>query len=251
MKKFILPLFASALFILYACNSRNSRPGNMGETNTESVNSINRDKTISFMGIKLGTPNNKYKSIIDSLDNVLSTDLPDAITYSCLGSGNGSLFDNPSEKNIGTFMASIINENNEKYNGWGIAASDGDSITKIHYIIYQPDYVDSIYVCLKSLYEKQYGSPDEEYEKKGSAMCNIGCIWNFTHNQRIYLNKSIANIGWTHGYQRVEIVYKDMNPIQKQEERARKEREKEKQDSIDVVNKERQNNAQEKKIQQI
>ena len=245
MKKFILPFLASALFLLNACNYRHA---NIEDTNSE--NAINRDKIISFMGIKLGTPNNKYKSIIDSLDNVLSTDLPDAIKYSCLGSGNGSLFDNPSEKNIGTFLASIINENYEKYDGWGIVASDGDSITKIHYIIYQPDYVDSIYVCLKSLYEKQYGSPDEEYQKEGS-MCNIGCIWNFAHNQRIYLNKSIANIDWTHSFQRVEIVYQDMNPIQKQEEQARKEREKEKQDSIDAVTKERQNNAQEKKIQQI
>lgn len=247
MKKFILPLLASALFLFDACNSR---PTSMGDTNTKNTNGINRDKKIAFMGIKLGTPNNNFESIIDSIDNLVPTDLPDLIRRLLLPS-NSSLFDNPYENHVGTFFSSIIDGNNEKYSGWGIAISDGDSITKIHYIIHESLLIDSIFDGLKSLYVKQYGVPDDEYSKEDIAMTNIGCYWDFKHNQRIYLNKCDSHSGLTDIFQRVEIVYQDMNSIQRQEERAKKEREKERQDSIDAVKQEKIRNAQEKEGQQI
>lgn len=249
MKKYFLFLIPITLFVLIACNYR---PANMEDkTNTTNLNRVNREKTISFLGIKLGTPNNRYQSILDSTENVLTTDLPDVIRYRCLGSGNCSIFYNPYEEYVGTFFATLIDGNNKKYSGWGIAVTDGDSITKVHYIIPEPLNIDSIYDGLKLLYEKQYGDPDEEYIKEGKAMDNIGCYWDFVHNQRIYLNKCDANDGWVFDYQRVEIVYQDMNSIQRQINQAEKQREKERQDSINAVEKEKQNNAKQKEGQQI
>ena len=252
MKKFYLPIFVATLFVFQACNFR---PTNMeGNTNSEKLNRINREKVLSFQGIKLGTPNDIIQLVLDSLENVIAKEI-DPFVERLSWQDNGSIFGHPYETMIKSFFTSIVDTNNQKYSGYGMIFSSGDSITKIHYII--PSFclnieIDSVYSNLKKLFEEQYGDPDKEYENKIEAdLQNIGSIWDFSSNQRIYLNKCIPHSGFASDFQRVEIVYQDMNSIQRQNKRAEEERIQAKKEKNEAVEKEKQKNAKEKEKQQI
>lgn len=243
MKKYVLSLLATALFMLNACTSR---PTNVEDKNdVVKINRFNREKTISFLGIKLGTPNKRLKSVIDTLDNVIITDVPEFIDRHFFGE---SVFSNYRERSVGSFFSSVIGENNESYEGWGMAFSDGDSITRIHFMI-KAYFVDSVFNNIKLRYLENYGDPDEEYEIKGNTdlLQDIGCYWNFKNDQRIYLHKFISHDSWTIDFERVEIAYIDMKSIQRKEELEEQKRIQERNDSIE----ERKKNAKAKERQQL
>lgn len=243
MKKYVLSLLATALFMLNACTSR---PTNVEDKNdVVKINRFNREKTISFLGIKLGTPNKRLKSVIDTLDNVIITDVPEFIDRHFFGE---SVFSNYRERSVGSFFSSVIGENNESYEGWGMAFSDGDSITRIHFMI-KAYFVDSVFNNIKLKYLEKYGDPDEEYEIKGNTdlLQDIGCYWNFKNDQRIYLHKFISHDSWTIDFERVEIAYIDMKSIQRKEELEEQKRIQERNDSIE----ERKKNAKAKERQQL
>lgn len=126
MNKILAILLIVSFF--FSC-SHPSNQGNAGRVDNQTI----RDMQIAFMGIQVGAPNGSEVALIDSSALILKTNLPDDFRY--LGSSNRSLFDNPSEKTLNTFFASIVDNQDEKHNGWGIIKSDCDSITTIHFIV--------------------------------------------------------------------------------------------------------------------
>lgn len=210
-----------------------SQPSNKGNTEDRVDNQTIRDMQIAFMGIQVGAPNGSEVALIDSSALILKTNLPEDFRY--LSSSDRSLFDNPSEKILNTFFASIVDNQDEKHNGWGIIKSDCDSITTIHFII--PNFqTEVVYERMQELFIDLYGQPDSSYvEGEDKEMKNTLCYWNFSNNKRITLNKC-QFLGYPISdewerlfktYERVEIVYQDMKAVYRHEiaEKAKAEEE--------------------------
>lgn len=196
-----------------------SNKGNADEVDNHTI----RDVQIAFMGIQVGAPNGSEVSLMDSSALILKANLPEDFRY--LGSSNRSLFDNPSEKTLNTFFASIIDNQDDKHNGWGIIKSDCDSITTIHFII--PNcQTEVVYERMQELFINLYGQPDSSYvEGEDEEMKNTLCYWDFSNNKRITLNKcqflgSAISDEWDRlfkTYERVEIAYQDMKAVYRHE----------------------------------
>lgn len=204
---------------LFSCN----QPSNKVSVDKDNKYKV-RDTPIAFMGIKIGAPNGSEIAMIDSMGQIMKTNLPEGINH-YLGSSNRSLFDNPEEKTINTFFASIIDNQDDKHNGWGLIKSDCDSITTIHFII--PNCkTDTVYERIQNLFVERYGQPDSSYvEGEDEEMRNTLCYWNFSNNRRITLNKcqffaSTISTEWERlfkTYERVEIAYQDMKAVYRHE----------------------------------
>lgn len=226
MNKILAILLIVSFF--FSC-SHPSNQGNAGRVDNQTI----RDMQIAFMGIQVGAPNGSEVALIDSSALILKTNLPDDFRY--LGSSNRSLFDNPSEKTLNTFFASIVDNQDEKHNGWGIIKSDCDSITTIHFII--PNcQTEVVYERIQELFVELYGQPDSTLvEGEDKDMKNTLCYWNFSNNKRITLNKCqflgyAISDEWERlfkTYERVEIAYQDMKAIYRHEaaEKAKAEEE--------------------------
>lgn len=196
-----------------------SLPSSKGNADEETM----RDMQIAFMGIRVGAPNGSEDALIDSSALILKTKLPEDFRY--LGSSNRSLFDNPSEKTLNTFFTSIIDNQDEKHNGWGIVKSDCDSITTIHFII--PNCQTAVvYDRMRELFIGLYGQPDSSYvEGEDEEMKNTLCYWDFCNDKRITLNKcqflsNAISDEWQRlfmTYERVEIAYQDMKAVYRHE----------------------------------
>lgn len=222
---------------------------NRSQTGSNTESKKNRDKNITFMGIRLGAPNGSEVAVIDSSEQLIKRGLPDGFD-NYLGYGNGAIFENPREKTLNTFFTSIIDKQNDKHSGWGMVKSDCDSITTIHFIFTSCEDVQDVFNKIKGLFVEQYGQPDDscvvKLDKKGIAadLQNSYCFWKFSNDQRITLNR-YEYVGYEYGglfidSKRVEIIYQDMKAINRlkkairereiaekqkrnQEEKARKE----------------------------
>ena len=222
---------------------------NHSQTGSSEGSRKNRDKNISFMGIRLGATNGSEVAVIDSSEQLITRSLPDGFQY-YLGSGNGAIFENPREKTLNTFFTSVIDKQNDKHSGWGMVKSDCDSITTIHFIFTSCEDIQDVFNKIKGLYVERYGQPDDscvvKLDKEGTAadLQNSYCFWEFSNDQRITLNR-YEYVGYEYGglfsnSERVEIVYQDMKAVHRlkrtieereiakkhkrnQEEKARKE----------------------------
>lgn len=217
MTKF-LTMLLMALF-LFSCN----QPSNKVSVDKDNKYKV-RDTPIAFMGIQVGARNGSEIAMIDSMGQIMKTNLPEGINH-YLGSSNRSLFDNPKEKTINTFFASIIDNQDDKHNGWGLIKSDCDSITTIHFIIPNCD-PEVVYERIRDLFVERYGKPDSSYvEGEDDEMKNTLCYWNFSNNRRITLNKcqfhaSAISDEWERlfkTYERVEIAYQDLKAVYRHE----------------------------------
>lgn len=213
---------------------------------------------IAFMGIQIGEPNGNEKTLIDSSRQIMQVDLPEGFRR-YIGKSNRSMFDNPAEKTISTFFASIIDNQDEKHNGWGIVKSDGDSITTIHFIIPNCE-LDTVFDRMKTLFVERYGESDSTYvEGEDEELQNILCYWNFINNKRITLNKCEYNSStisheWEQlfkTYERVEIVYQDMNAVYRHEAAERVKAEEEKQQNRKVEEDRKAQNRKARENQQL
>lgn len=207
------------VLFIFSCNQPSYKVS-VDEDNNYKV----RDIPIAFMGIQVGAPNGSEMAMIDSMGQIMKTTLPEGISH-YLGNFNRSLFDNPEEKTINTFFASIIDMQDDKHNGWGLIKSDCDSITTIHFIIPNCE-TEAVYGRMQDLLVECYGQPDSSYvEGEGEEMRNTLCYWKFSNHRRITLNKcqffgSTISNEWKRlfkTYERVEIAYQDMKAVYRRE----------------------------------
>lgn len=238
MKRYFLFIFTIFLVISCVQNNQNS------EASTQ--NRINRDRRTAFMGLRLGLPNDSVTPVLQSSDYFDIKDFPDIYTRS-----GHNIFEDFDEVVLGTFFCSIVDANNDSHDGWGKVKSYADSVTTIYYYIpssYDTDN-DSIYERIKPLFVERYGDPDEEYETGfevindgaeykivynddvETTLYDKGCYWDFANNQRIYLN-NVVYLGSKYGGTfsdaiRIEIVYRDMNAVNRIEDARKKQQEQE------------------------
>ena len=216
-------LFVASFILLVSC-SPHKKPEEIV------VNRINRDGGIAFMGIRLGLPNDSVKAVIQSDENFVITDFPDIYTRS-----GHNTFDSWDENIVCTFFCSIVDTKNNRHGGWGKVKSEVDSVTTIYYYIPVENETDSVYERLKPLFEERYGIPDKEYDSYKvndkdveTSLYDRGCYWDFANDKRIYLNDVVYR-GYKYGgifsdALRVEIVYRDMEPVYRKEEVKKKKR---------------------------
>lgn len=255
MKRFLFFIFS--LIMLVSCT----------QTNRHSENSVknrfNREGGIAFMGLRLGLPNDSVKTVLQSSENFIIKEFPD------IGSSSGhNIFEDYDEYEVGTFFCSIVDTNNDSHGGWGIVKSYADSVTTIYFYI-QPSYDtnnDSIFARLKPLFVERYGEPDKEYDsyvandKKDvkeveTSLYDRGCYWDFTDNQRIYLNNVVYMGSEYGGYFldaiRVEIVYRDMKAVNRIKDARKKQRQKEEQNKIKAEKERKDANRKARESQQL
>ena len=219
------------------------------------INRVNRDIKIGFQGILLGTPNKDIPTLFDRLTNVKQSDIPYRFKQNQSGS-NTSFYANEYEQIIATFESAIIDSTETSHNGYGMLLADGDSITQIVFSIEETDDPLGVYNRLLPLFVNQYGNPDEQYESEiKSYLQNIGVIWKFDNNQRICLNRCIYPGGaqlieferMFKNCQRVEVIYQDINALERKEAKEREEE----QARIDAENAEREKNREQRGNQQL
>ena len=262
MKKLLS--FVFSLIILVSCT----------QTNRHSENSVpnrfNREGGIAFMGLRLGLPNDSVKNILQSSENFIIKEFPDIYTRS-----GHNIFEDHDENEIGTFFCSIVDTNNDSHGGWGIAKSYADSVTTIYFYIpssYDTDN-DSIYERIKPLFVERYGEPDKEYEtgfeviKDGAGykivynddvettLYDKGCYWDFANNQRIYLN-NVVYLGSKYGGTfsdaiRIEIVYRDMNAVNRIKNARKKQQQQIEQEKAKAENERKNTNRKARDSQQL
>jgi len=260
MKKILSILFERFAFvaiiaiIVGACTSTGS-PRNSSEKESKTVNRINRDVKIGFQGILLGTPNKDLPALFKRLRNVKQSDIPYRFKQNQSGS-NTSFYANEYEQIIATFESAIIDSTETSHNGYGMLLTDGDSITQIVFSIEETDDPLGVYNRLLPLFVNQYGNPDEQYESEiESYLQNIGVIWIFDNKQRICLNRCIYPGGaqlieferMFKNFQRVEVIYQDINALERKEAKEREEE----QARIDAENAEGQKNREQRGSQQL
>lgn len=221
MKRILL--FAISLILLVSCAPQTNR-----HSEDTTSNRINRDRGIAFMGLRLGLPNDSVKTVLQSNESFVIKDFPDIYTRS----GHDTFY-GWDEHVVCTFFCSIIDTNNDSHGGWGKIRSYADSVTTIYYYIPVENETDSVYERLRPLFEERYGDPDKEYDSYKvndkdveTSLYDRGCYWDFANNQRIYLNDVVYR-GYKYGgifsnALRVEVVYRDMNPVYRQEEAQKK-----------------------------
>lgn len=261
MKRILL--FAISLILLVSCVPQTNR-----HSEDTTSNRINREGCIAFMGVRLGLPNDSVKTVLQSNENFIIKDFPDIYTRS-----GHNTFEDWDEDVISTFFCSIIDTNNDSHGGWGKIRSYADSVTTIYYYIPVENKTDSLYERLRPLFEERYGNPDEEYEtgfevkKDGSdykivynedvetTLYDRGCYWDFANNQRIYLNDVVYRgykyEGIFSDHLRVEIVYRDMNPVYKKEEAEKKKQQQENLTKKKAEEERVKNNTKRRKEQQL
>ena len=217
-------LFVISLILLVSCAQTNRH------SEKAAPNRINRDGSIAFMGVRLGLPNDSVKTVLQSDENFIIKEFPDIYTRS-----GHNTFDGWDEDVVCTFFCSIIDTKNDSHGGWGKVKSDADSVTTIYYYIPVENQTDSVYERLKPLFEERYGAPDEEYDSYKvndkdveTTLYDRGCYWDFANNQRIYLNDVVYR-GYKYGgifsnALRVEVVYRNMNPVYRKEEAQKKKK---------------------------
>ena len=257
-------LFVFSLIVLVSCT----------QTNRHSENSVsnrfNREGVIAFMGLRLGLPNDSVITVLQSSENFIIKEFPDFYTRS-----GHNIFEDYDEDEVGTFFCSIVDTNNDSHGGWGKVKSYADSVTTIYFYIpssYDTDN-DSIYDRLKPLFVERYGDPDEEYEtgfevkKEGSqykivynddiqtSLYDKGCYWEFTNNQRIYLNRTVY-LGHKYGglfsdHMRIEIVYRDMNEVNRIENARKKQQQEKEQEQLKAEKERKDANRKTRESQQL
>lgn len=215
------------------------------QTNRHSENNVpnrfNREGEITFMGLRLGLPNDSVKTVLQSSENFIIKEFPDIYTRS-----GHNIFEDYDENEIGTFFCSIVDTNNDSHGGWGIAKSYADSVTTIYFYIpssYDTNN-DSIYERLKPLFVERYGDPDKEYDSYAAddkkdvetSLYDRGCYWDFDNNQRIYLN-NVVYMGYKYGGVfadaiRIEIVYRDMNAVNRIKNARKKQQQQKEQEKV-------------------
>lgn len=222
MKRILL--FVISLILLVSCSQTNQH------SEDTTPNRINRDGCIAFMGIRLGLPNDSVKTLLQSNENFIIKEFPDIYTRS-----GHNIFDDWDEHVVCTFFCSIIDRNNDSHGGWGKIRSYADSVTTIYYYIPVENETDSVYERLRPLFEERYGDPDKEYDSYKvndkdveTSLYDRGCYWDFANNQRIYLNDVVYR-GYKYGgifsnALRVEVVYRDMNPVYRKKEAQKKKK---------------------------
>lgn len=207
-----------------------SHPSNQKETVS---NRINRNVKVGFQGITLGTPNKDVTALLKQLANVTQTEIPYEVRQNSNGS-NASFYANKYEELTTTFQSAIIDTTETAHEGYGMVFSDGDSITKIVFTIMESENPTGVYKRLSPLFYSQYGAPDEYYESDVKAyLQNIGAIWIFDNKQRICLNRCVY-AGGAYGefgdlfktYQRVEVIYQDINALERKDIREKEEEQK-------------------------
>lgn len=218
-------IFVITLILLISCAPQANR-----HSEDTAPNRINRDGCIAFMGIRLGLPNDSVKTLLQSNENFIIKDFPDIYTRS-----GHNTFDGWDEDVVCTFFCSIIDSKNDSHGGWGKVKSDADSVTTIYYYIPVENETDSVYERLRPLFEERYGDPDKEYDSYKvndkdveTSLYDRGCYWDFANNQRIYLNDVVYR-GYKYGgifsnALRVEVVYRNMNPVYRKEEAQKKKK---------------------------
>ena len=262
MKRFLFFVFSSVL--LASCTQSNRHSEN------SVPNRFNREGGIAFMGLRLGLPNDSVKNILQSSENFIIKEFPEIYTRS-----GHNIFEDYDENKIGTFFCSIVDTNNDSHGGWGIAKSYADSVTTIYFYIpssYDTDN-DSIYERIKPLFVERYGEPDKEYEtgfeviKDGAGykivynddfettLYDKGCYWDFANNQRIYLN-NVVYLGSKYGgifsdAIHIEIVYRDMKAVSRNEEAQRKKEQQEEKEKMDAEKERIDANRKAKESQQL
>lgn len=247
-------IIAFSAIIMGACTNT-SRPTNQDEVQEETTNNrLNRNIKIGFQGILLGTPNNKVTTLLKQLENVTQTEIPYEVKQNSSGS-NASCYANDYEDLTATFQSTIIDNTETAHNGYGMIFSDGDSITKIVFTIMESGSPEGVYKRLFPLFYSQYGTPDESYESEVKAyLQNIGVFWVFDNKQRICLNRCVY-AGGASGefgdlfktYQRVEIIYQDINALERKETKEREEE----QLKIDAEKAEKEKNRERRGSQQL
>ena len=231
LKTFIIAF--SAIILMGACTNA-SRPSNQEESQKETVsNRINRNIKIGFQGIMLGSPNKDVTALLKQLENVTQTEIPYEVRQNSNGS-NASFYANQYEEITTTFQSAIIDTTETAYEGYGMVFSDGDSITKIVFTIRESENPTGVYKRLFPLFYSQYGAPDDYYESEVKAyLQNIGAIWLFDNKQRICLNRCVY-AGGASGefgdlfktYQRVEVIYQDINALERKDAKEKEEEQK-------------------------
>ena len=222
------------LAIMMGACTNASRSSSQGETQEETASKrLNRNVKIGFQGISLGTPNKDISSLLKQLENVTQTEIPYRVKQNSSGS-NASCYANDYEDITATFESAIIDNTETAHEGYGMLFSDGDSITKIVFTIQESGNPEGVYKRLFPLFYNKYGAPDEEYESEvESYLQNIGVFWNFDNKQRICLNRCVY-AGGASGefgdlfktYQRVEVIYQDLNALERKAAREKEEQQK-------------------------
>lgn len=251
-------IFIFAALFMVACTNT-FRTSNQEENKEDTtIIRLNRNVKIGFQGLMLGTPNKDIPALIKNLPNVTKAEIPYDIEQNSYGS-NASIYANEYEKIIATFKSAIIDTTETSHEGYGVVFSDGDSVTQIVFTIMETEAPDSVYFRLLPLFISKYGSPDKTYESEPeSYLRNGGAIWIFDNKQRICLNSCVYSGGAMAGfdrifttYQRVEIIYQDINALERKNAKERKEKQIEKQKRIDAQNAEKANNRAKREQQQL
>lgn len=229
--KSIIIVFSA--IIMGAC-ANTSRPSNQGEAQGETTTKrLNRNVKIGFQGISLGSLNKDIATLLKQLENVTPAEIPYKVKQNSSGS-NASCYANDYEGITATFESTIIDNTETAHEGYGMLFSDGDSITKIVFTIMESGNPEGVYKKLFPLFYNQYGAPDESYESEvESYLQNIGAFWVFDNKQRICLNRCVY-AGGASGefgdlfktYQRVEVIYQDLNALERKDAREKEEEQK-------------------------
>lgn len=226
-------IIAFLAIMMGACTNA-SRPSNQSETQEETASKrLNRNVKIGFQGILLGTPNKDVTALLKQLENVTQAEIPYEVKQNSSVS-NASCYANDYEDITATFKSAIIDNTETAHNGYGMVFSDGDSITKIVFTIRESENPEGVYKRLFPLFYRQYGTPDENYESEVKAyLQNIGAFWVFDNKQRICLNRCVYAGGASgefgdlfETYQRVEIIYQDLNALERKDAREKEEEQK-------------------------
>lgn len=211
-----------ATILLGSC-SNTTRTSNQKGNQKDSTVRLNRNVKIGFQGFMLGTPNKDISASLKRLPNVTEAEIPYEIEQNS-DEGNASIYANENEEIKATFKSEIIDKKKSSHEGYGMIFSDGDSVTEIVFTIPETKDPYGLYSKLFPLFTSKYGTPDKSYEKEDeeTGLRNIGDIWIFDNKQRICLNQCVYS-GSTSDewgslyatYQRVEIIYQDINALER------------------------------------